>query len=197
MTVASETGTREQLVRAARDLLVEGGLGAVSMRRVASQCGLSATAIYRHFPDKDALLSAAVLDGFRRFGAYLLDALEKPTPLERYRQIGRRYFDFARAHRHEYQLIFMTDCAGLGLQKLDETSKQEISGTFQLLQDRIAECQAAGLFEAGDARALAASVWASVHGLASLIITGQLESDETDGLIELHLRLIEASLLKR
>lgn len=197
MTVASETGTREQLVRAARDLLIEGGLGAVSMRRVASQCGLSATAIYRHFPDKDALLSAAVLDGFRRFGAYLLDALEKPTPLDRYRHIGRRYFDFARDHRHEYQLIFMTDCAGLGLQKLDETSKQEISGTFQLLQDRIAECQAAGLFEAGDSRAFAASVWASVHGLASLIITGQLESDETDGLIELHLRLIEASLLKR
>lgn len=187
-------GTREQLVDAARGLLIEHGLSGVSMRRVASACGLTAAAIYRHFPDKDSLLSAAVLEGFRMFGSYLLDALEMGSPRDRFRHICQRYFDFSREHRHHYQLIFMTDCARLGLTRLDDTAQQEISGTFQLLQDRVAECQAAELFVAGDSRALAASVWASVHGLASLIITGQLDMADTDDLIRLHLDQIERGL---
>lgn len=188
--------TKSDLVTAARDLLLEQGLAGLSMRKVASSIGLSATAIYRHYEDKDALVAAAVVEGFRTFATYLLDALEEETPIERYRLIVRRYFDFAREHSQDYRLIFMTDCSQLGFTRLDEMAQREVSGTFQLLQDRIAECQGAGVFRKGDPRALAASTWASVHGLASLLLTGQLgeTEEETTGLVDLHLSLVESGL---
>lgn len=190
--------TKSELLRAARDLLLENGLGGLSMRKVASACDVSATAIYRHYADKDALVAAAVVDGFRTFASYLLDALEQPTPLLRFRTLLRRYFDFARENRQDYRLIFMTDCMELGFRRLDEVSAREISGTFQLLQDRIAECQIAGHFRAGEPRALAASTWSSMHGLSSLLLTGQLGEGGAapDPLIELHMQLVEAGLCR-
>jgi AcrR family transcriptional regulator len=188
--------TKTELARVARSLLKKGGLQALSMRAVAKKCGLTAAAIYRHYEDKDALVAAAVVEGFRIFGSYLMDALECDTPEERFRMLGRRYFDFARENPQDYRLIFMTDCKQLGMRHLDEISKREISGTFQLLQDRVSECQAAGIFHAGDARALAASVWSSTHGLSSLFITGNLgeTAEEANALIELHLDQIVRGL---
>lgn len=188
--------TRRQLLSAARDLLVKQGLSGFSMRRVAAACGVSAPAIYRHFPDKDALLAQAALAAFRTFGSYLLDGLDETTPVRRFRKLGRRYFDFALEHRYDYQLIFMTDCRTLGLTRLDETSKREINATFQLLQDRVVECQRAGIFVAGDPRALSVYVWSSVHGLASLLLTGNLDVGPVDieRLVTQQIDCIERSL---
>jgi AcrR family transcriptional regulator len=169
-------GTREKLLRAARDVLIDEGLSELSMRRVAAACDVSATAVYRHFADKDELLTQAALESFKLFGAYLMDGLERKTPIERLRTMSKRYFDFAREHRQDFVLIFMTDRELLGLSRLDETSKREISGTFQLFQDRIAECQKAGVVRKGDTKALASWWWASLHGLAALTITGHLSA---------------------
>lgn len=170
--------TRERLLATARDLLLDQGLAGFSMRKVAAACDLSATAIYRHFDDKDALISASVQEGFRIFASYLMDALEEDSPLGRMRKAGQRYFDFALEHPRDYALIFMTPCEELGLLKLDEEARREGSGTFQFLVDRVAECQAAGEFEPGDPREQAACVWASVHGLASLLVNGNVVEDE-------------------
>lgn len=196
MAPSRSDSTRLELIDAARDILLESGLAGISMRKVAAACNLSATAIYRHFEDKDALLADAVLEGFRIFGSYLMDALEERTPLKRFRMLGRRYFDFALENQADYRLIFMTDCEKLGMTHLDEVARREIGGTFQLLQDRVTECQRAGIFRSGNARALAASVWASTHGLATLLVTGNLgEGDaEVESLIKLHLDQIERGL---
>lgn len=189
-------GTREALISAARGRIVEAGLSGVSMRAVAAQCGVSATAIYRHFDDKDALVCAAVLDGFRRFGSYLLASLEAPSPLERLRCMTRRYFDFALEHPQHYRLIFMLDCHAVGMDKLDSSQKREVHGTFQMLRDRIAECQVEGVVREGDPSALAAYVWASLHGLASLLLTGNIDGSESRGaaLVERQLTLTLQSL---
>jgi len=190
--------TKERLVSAARDLLLHGGLPALSMRSVAGECGVSATAIYRHFEDKDDLLSAAVLQGFRIFACYLRGALKKRSPGARLAALMRSYFDFACENRNDYRLIFMTDCQQLSLPRLDEASRREISWTFQTLQDCIEENQQACLMSEGEARSLAAYVWSSLHGLASLIVSGNLgESEEEIGsLVDQHLRLLERSLAR-
>lgn len=188
--------TRERLLTIARDLLLEQGIAGFSMRKVATACDLSATAIYRHFDDKDALVSAAIQEGFRVFASYLMDALEEATPLERMRKAGQRYFDFAVEHPRDYALIFMTPWQELGLHKLDEETRREGGGSFQFLVDRVAECQTSGDFAPGDPRERAACVWASVHGLASLVLNGQLERDaqEVEQLRERQLDLILAAL---
>lgn len=196
MAEPEKDSMKQELAQATRDLLLETGLSGLSMRKVASACGVSATAIYRHYQDKDELVAHAVLEGFRIFGSYLMDALEQRSPLRRFRVLGRRYFDFALENSADYRLIFMTDCRELHMTHLDELSRREISGTFQLLQDRISECQSAGVFSKGDPRTLAASVWASTHGLSSLIVTGKLGENpaEIESLIKHHLNLIERGL---
>lgn len=172
--------TRERLLAAARDLLLDQGLSGFSMRKVASTCGLSATAIYRHFQDKDALVSAAVEEGYRVFTRYLEAALEEPAPLARFRHTGQRYFDFARENPRYYALIFMTPGEELGLLKLHADAQREGAASFQFLVDRVIECQEAGLFWPGDPRGHAACVWASVHGLASLALQGRMTPDPAD-----------------
>jgi AcrR family transcriptional regulator len=195
---AGNTGeeTKERMVSAARDLLLQGGLPGLSMRAVAHECGVSATAIYRHFEDKDHLLSAAVLQGFRLFACYLQTAFKECEPGARLVTLMRRYFDFACENRNDYRLIFMTDCEQQSLPRLDEASRREIRATFQMLQDCITESQRAGLVMAGDPRSLAAYAWSSLHGLASLIVGGNLgaSEDEIVLLIDQHLVLLSRSL---
>src|SRR5690606_17936636 len=119
---------KQELAQAARDQLLLAGLSGLSMRKVASACGVSATAIYRHYQDKDELVAQAVLEGFRIFGSYLMAALQHRTPIRRFRVLGRRYLDFALENPADYRLIFMTDCRELGMTHLDELSRREISG---------------------------------------------------------------------
>ncbi|HSC88979.1 MAG TPA: helix-turn-helix domain-containing protein, partial [Polyangiaceae bacterium] len=102
--------TREQLLRAARDVLLDEGLAGFSLRKVAAQCGISAPAIYRHFEDKDDLLAAAIQRGAALFTNYLLSALSEATPRERLQQLGQRYFRFAVENPRDYELIFVVRC---------------------------------------------------------------------------------------
>jgi len=169
--------TRQQLLEKARDILVAEGLEGLSMRKVASACDLSAPAIYRHFADKDHLLSAAVAEGARLFSHYLLGALTEPTPFSRLKKLGERYFDFALEHPKDYELLFVVNCRALGLERLDERAQAETSASFRILVDRVAECQAAGELRAGPLEPTAVYIWSSVHGFASLALSGHLSQE--------------------
>lgn len=72
--------TRTRILNAARELYLEGGHRSVTMRGVAERVGVTATALYRQFDDKDALMNEVVDEGFRRFGRYLYKSLEGPVP---------------------------------------------------------------------------------------------------------------------
>jgi AcrR family transcriptional regulator len=181
--------TRTAVIKTARYVLMTKGLSALSMRRVAATCGITAAAIYRHFEDKDALVNAAVEEGFRALSSYLMDGLEASTPQKRLRRTVRRYLDFAIENPHDYQLIFMSQGAEDGLSKLAETSTTEISAAFQLFQDRIVEGQRTGVVRRGPVRGLAIVAWSMAHGLASLLVAGHL--DEKDKQLE---KLIKAQL---
>lgn len=167
--------TRHDIVIAARDLLIEEGLSGLSMRKVALACDLSATALYRHFDDKDGLICAAVQEGARLFASYLMTALRQAhSPRARLRLMGQRYFDFALEHPRDYELLFMVNSRALELPKLDEKAQEECSAGFRLLVDRVVECQRSGDVRPGDPELWAASIWASVHGVASLVTSGHL-----------------------
>lgn len=181
-------------MEATQALLLEQGLAGLSMRKVGAKCGVSAAAIYRHFPDKDALLASAVAEAFGRFMGYLTGALSEPTPIERFRAMGRQYFAFASEQRGYYQLIFMTNCSELGFERLDQASRERAQGTFQLLVDRVTECQEAGLFRPGTPRTQAAYAWSSLHGAASLFLTGNVDTGQFATLAAAQLAAIETAL---
>ena len=187
----------ERILREARELLRKGGLSGFSMRGVAERVGVSATALYRHYQDKDALLSALLAEGFSTFSSYLMRSLAGKTPMERLRGAGRSYFDFAIEHPRDYALMFMTPCEDLGLDRVSEGTRSRMEGTFVFLVDRVKECIAAGVAAPLDPQEVALNIWAEVHGLTCLRLNGQLVpmDDRTfDQRVAFMLDRIEASL---
>ena len=167
------------------------------MRALAERVGVTATALYRHFEDKDALLAALLEQGFATFGTYLMRALAGRTPLERLRRSGHAYFEFALDHPRDYALMFMTPCDDLGLTSVSESAKTRMDATFVFLVDRVKECIAAGVVAPLDPMAVALNIWAEVHGLASLRLNGQLAALDEHAFrerVEFMLDRIEASL---
>jgi AcrR family transcriptional regulator len=167
------TPRREQILTVARDLVLEHGAEGLSMRRVAAKVGISATAIYRHYRDKGALLRAVVEQGFQVFASYLFRALEGKTPLERLDLAGHHYIRFALEQPKYYQLIFMS---WMGETRPDlgcEPQPQRAEPTFQFVLDRVDECIGQGLFRADlNAEDAAIGLWSQVHGLAALYLAG-------------------------
>lgn len=164
------------------------------MRKVAAACGLSATAIYRHFADKEALIDAALDEGLRLLDDYLTSALVEGAPLARLRVAALRYLDFARDQPRDYELLFM-------MPRDAPTATNKGRGTrlpYEFFVTRVVECHAAALFEPGDPAAQATCVWAALHGLASLRLragtaTGLFASEE---LPELQIDCILRGLLR-
>ncbi len=182
----------------ARELFLEEGLAGVSMRAVAERVGVSATALYRHFHDKDALLASLLSEAFTTFGSYLGRALGGRTPLERFRATGAAYVDFALDHPRDYELMFLTNCAELGFKRIRKEVDQRSKPTFEMLVDRVQECMDAGVFAKRDVRQASVYAWATLHGIVSLWLLGQLkEGMDMAALrqhVELTLDLIEVSL---
>lgn len=168
--------TKAAIVAAARDLFLESGYPGMTMRAVAKRVGVSATAIYRHFRDKDALLAAVVDEGRELLGAYLFQALEGRTPQERLRKTGLQYLEFAFDQPGYFEVFF------LSWGRLDPVvhGGADAAGpppTFQFLIDRVREAAAVGVvdIEPDDGQAVmavAVHLWAHVHGLAALWIRG-------------------------
>ncbi len=163
---------RDQILDTTRDLLLEEGLQGVSMRKVANRVGVSATAIYRHYADKNALLEAAVLEGRRTLVRHFQRALAGRTPRERLTLTGKQYLRFALRHPKEYQVLFMAwDQLPVDLPKPQQTAAH--TPTFQFLLDRVEECRRAGLLPArANLFEVAMLCWSVGHGLASLYLTG-------------------------
>lgn len=190
--------TRRQILNEARELFLKNGLSGVSMRAVAEGVGVSATALYRHFSDKDALLASLLGEAFGTFGSYLGRCLGGSTPLERFRMCGRAYVEFALDHPRDYELMFLTNCDALGLDRVSTEVGKRSEPTFEILVDRVRECLQAGVFVPCDERQAALFAWATLHGPISLWMLGQLKAALDEPALrhymELTLDYIELSL---
>lgn len=147
--------------------------GDISLREVARETGVSATAVYRHFPDKDALLGALAYAGYEQlFDAQDAAAKGKADEEQAFRGVGQAYVHFAVANPDLFRL--MTSYM--------PSSTDVESGAFagenragQLLRDYIATLMPdASDWERGVA---AVQALALVHGLAQLILGGQIPND--------------------
>lgn len=162
------------MLRAARELFLHGGPEAVTMRAVAERVGVTATALYRHFESKDALLDAVQAWCFEEFAGYLYRALAGATPEDRLRRTGAAYLTFALERPESYRAIFLSTPP----HATAEPRPWERAATFRFLMDRVRECLEAGALRPGPVEAVALSIWAHVHGLVALHLTGTLGMDE-------------------
>jgi AcrR family transcriptional regulator len=165
--------TKARLLSEARDLYLEEGFGRFSLREVARRVGISAAAVYRHYDGKEALLREVCAAGFRIFSSYLLRALSASTPGDRMTLCAAQYLRFGLDHPRDYRVIFM---GGAEEFAAIASSGKVVEGepTFQFLVDRVRECMQARILRKDDPHSMATVIWAHVHGLVSLRLSGHL-----------------------
>lgn len=164
--------TRGRLVAAARDLFLEYGPVHFSLREVARRVGVSAPAIYRHFENKEALLSAACAEGFQVFSGYLVRALGESSAGKRLVATTDQYRRFGLENPLDYRFIFMN--AADDAIKARPTGGTAQATTFRFLVDRVSECMAEALLAKDDPQKTAVVIWSHVHGLVALRLSGHL-----------------------
>jgi len=155
------------------------GVEQLTLRTVGEKLGVSRTALYRHFSDKQALLAAVGREGFRMLRLALTSAWEEKGRGEKgFEAMGLAYVKFAVAHPSHYRVMFggfVESCAR------DAEFVQEAQAAFQVLVDSLIEQQAAGTVRRDDPLLLARFIWSVVHGIAMLVIDGQLRGADDRG----------------
>lgn len=164
---------RSALIEAGLKLLDDRAADDVGLREVARAVGVSATAVYRHFPDKQALRAALAREGLERLGAEQHAAAEAAGGGEAgFAATGKAYVRFALANPALFRLIFASGAAPADLDCKDDAA------TMLLRQNAV---RIAG-GEGRAAQAVALHAWSLVHGLAMLMLDGQVPAE--DALIE-------------
>jgi len=174
---------RAALLEEAAQMTAEGGTESVTMRALGERLGVSRAAAYRHFEDKTALLVAVAAAGFRRLSERLqkIGAGEPQSSVERARRMGEEYVRFALENPAHYRLMYGREA--MSRQNLPEL-REAGSELFEQLVDVIRAYQDTGGIKREDPRAQAYVAWSAVHGLASLLIEGQIMSTvDVDALI--------------
>ena len=165
---------RRALLDAALAVLTEADARALTLREVARRAGVTHAAPYRHFTDKEALLSAVAEEGFRMLTEEMKAAQREASadPVERLESLGVGYVRFALRHPAHFQVMFGPD---LTWDEQMRTLEEAADCSFQLLLDSVEAGQAAGKLRAGDPLPLGLLAWSTVHGLALLLVHGNLK----------------------
>lgn len=102
---------REALIFAAISLIADRGLQGFTLVEAARAAGVSPSAPYRHFRDREALLCEVAHYGFERFADRLENAWNKgqPTAISAFEAVGRAYLDFAREERPLFVAMFQPE----------------------------------------------------------------------------------------
>ncbi|MGF7123749.1 TetR/AcrR family transcriptional regulator [Rhodococcus sp. AG1013] len=155
--------TRRALIAAASELLARGGPAHVTLRAVGAAADVSRTAPYRHFQDKDDLLSSVAAENLAFLKAEMQRAVADTTsataPLFR---ACLAYVRVAWEHPNHYRLEFGGDYA-IKPSRVLEDAANDFNRYFQEL---VVEAQQSGTLIAGEARDVGPMLWVLLHGLA-------------------------------
>ncbi|MEV7003818.1 TetR/AcrR family transcriptional regulator [Streptomyces sp. NPDC093982] len=169
----SQSGTyhhgdlRVACLRAARELLEEDGSAGLSLRAVARRAGVSPTAPYRHYADRDSLVSAVAAEGYRELAEHLATVHPAPATPDDLAAVAVVYVQFALDHPALFRAMFAEPC--------DPTSEERVAATA-VITAYVQGIVRDAFPGADNPEALSTTVWALVHGLAFLHLDGKLDS---------------------
>ncbi len=164
-----------EILCAARDLLEENNIASLSLRAVAKKVGVSHTAPYRHFKDKESLLAGIAGEGFKEMTTQLVKAvdLHPDDPRAQLQEAGQRYAKLVAENPQCVQLMFG------GILPCDDTYpelRESGDSAFTALKMIIEEGQNLGVFKKGDTELMALTAWSGIHGLSLLLISGSIDN---------------------
>jgi AcrR family transcriptional regulator len=165
---------RAACVSAAMELLEEGGETALSLRAVSRRAGVSPAAPYRHYADREALVSAVAALGYRELAERLAAAHPSPATPEQLTRVALAYVQFAIERPALFRIMFGEPCDRDNAERMAATAA--VSLYLRELVGRV--------FPEADAEAMATAIWALVHGLAFLHLDGKLDASTPSGVAD-------------
>ncbi len=162
---------RAEIIEAAGRIFLEYGYEGATIRKIADAVGVSSTALYMHFSDKNEIL---VEIAETTFGLLLAQNTEigelRMEPVARVRLMLEAYMNFALEHPNAYQLVFCSMRSSLAPDR-----REALGGLgqrcYELFLGSVSKVNDAGLLKSADVDAVAQTSWAATHGLAALLIT--------------------------
>lgn len=162
---------QQEILSAARLLLEETSIAALSLRAVAKKVGVSHTAPYRHFKDKESLLAGIAAISFDELAVKMSEAvaLHPEDPTAQIKEAGYCYFNMVMVHPQSVQLMFgdflPCDDTYPGLRESGDLA-------FDSLKSLVEYGQSMGVFKHDDVELMALTFWSCIHGL-SLLVAGR------------------------
>jgi AcrR family transcriptional regulator len=175
------------LIATATKLVRVHGAEHLSLRAVAAELGVSPSALYHYYPDKDSLISG--------LGAALFESLadlqekaisqypgtSKKVARARYRSLGRAYFEWAKSEPHLFRLMFGGFCS---IDFADALIKRRESRAWNLLCSCLEDLERHGLIDPKIRPYAEILSWSAVHGATALIVEGHLAEDSFESVLD-------------
>ncbi len=164
---------RRLILDAAKELFAKDGFDNVSIRKIAARIKYSPAALYRYFKNKEDLILSLKMEGMQKFGEMQSHLGQIKDPFQRLREGGRIYLDYARKEPEYYDLLFIKAVPSF-------CSSEKWVGkphqNFINFRETVHECIETGHVGDVSLETAVATLWATVHGLASLAATGRLQT---------------------
>lgn len=180
---------REALIEQAITSVKAVGADHVSLRAVAAAVGVSPSAAYHHFADKDALIEAVRERGFVELDSFILAQVStdagQSDPIELLRHSANAYISYAVDHPHLFQVMF----SGIQTPRRPEYIESSILSMLAHLQSEYG-------FAETDSQLLESVLLASVHGIAALVIEGRMNRDQVPAAVDMLTTIIVKTPMK-
>ena len=163
---------REALLQAALDLIGQKGAAGFTFADAARMAGVSPAAPYRHFRDRDELLSSIAQRGFEQFEAALTEAWDdgRPDTITAFERVGRAYLNFARQQPAFYSAMFESGIP-VDMNPTLQAAGERAFAIIRAAAERLAALAPPGV-PRPPAMMMALHIWSMSHGVASLFARG-------------------------
>jgi AcrR family transcriptional regulator len=170
--------TKRRILNAAQRRVRQQGAEGLSMRRVAEDVGVSATALYRHYANRDDILGAIADAGFEGLAERMRSALPQGLPRERLLAVLDRYVEFALDEPELFDLMFSRP--RVGARVFPDDFVAGASPTGNVVVELVSECMDQGEWRQADVWAVALALGAQAQGLIALYRGKRIAGDAAE-----------------
>lgn len=175
MEKTKENSLKKRIISAARKVLVAEGYRNFSLRKIARKVDVSATSIYLHFEDKDALVHNLMEKAIDRLNDQLEQEVAKhDDPISKLEALARKYVEFALNYPREYQVIYLISSDEMARYPKEKFRKARRG--YEIVISVLKEGVESGFILEDKPRIAAYTFWAQLHGVMSVVLSKRLDT---------------------
>lgn len=189
---------KDSITKAAKEIIEQDGLDALSIRKLAKNIGYSPAAIYQYYDSKSQIVSAVIKEGYKNIIKSLAGGHSNfNSAEEEIRYKLKNYIKSALENKYYYQAVMLSEEKNiLQFTAVLNTDLRKNQSALQILTDLIEKGQKQGEFSNGRAKNIAKTIWTASFGLIIRMIIEGID-EEQDKFIENHFQLIFSGIRKR